>query len=341
MKIALLTPTFVPFSGIDRVVDLDAKDYSKKGNNVFIFTLRSEIKPKYAKLVVLGMPKHQTMERLYRLFFFLDFLKIRRYAKQLKGFDLVISYFYPMNLIASHAKKKYGVRWIYWNPGVAFPYLFQTFVERIYLKLFNIFLKLSIKNVDSVISISKFIADQLKKDTGLDSEIRYIQIDKKKFHKGISGSKIRKKYCLGKSPVLLYVGRISPHKGIHFLIKSFNLVLQKFPNTKLLIVGKHTFGSYSKKLQQIANKSVIFTGFVKDKELPYYYAASNLYTTATLWEGYDLPAVEAQACGKPIVAFDLASHPEIIEKGILVKPNDIKGFAEAIIKLLKSKNRIK
>ena len=59
-----------------------------------------------------------------------------------------------------------------------------------------------------------------------------------------------------------------------------------------------------------------------------------MYVTASQWEGYDLPAAEAQACGKPIVAFNIGSHPEIVKKGILVE--DSNAFAQAVIKLIQN-----
>ena len=135
--------------------------------------------------------------------------------------------------------------------------------------------------------------------------------------------------------LLLFVGRLSPHKNVHTLLKIFDLVNEKSQNVKLLIIGRQTFPGYIKKLKKMANKKVIFRGFVDDKELPYYYAASDLYVTASLWEGFNLPAAEAQACGKKVVAFDIGSHPEVVKKGILVKKDDIKGFANVVIRLLK------
>ncbi|MBW2996339.1 glycosyltransferase family 4 protein [Candidatus Woesearchaeota archaeon] len=337
MKIALLTPTFSGFSGIDRVVELDAEDYIEKGNDVSIFTFRAGLKPKRARLIEWGMPKSGFFERIYRLLFFLFRGKIKRYARQLKDFDKVIAYFYPMTWVASKAKKKYGIKYTYWNAGVAYPRLFRGFFERLYMRLFIFFVGRSVKNADSAISISKFMQGELKRETGLDSDVKYIEIDKKRFHKDVSGGEVvRKKYNIGeKDPVFLYVGRISPHKGVHLLIKAFNLVLKEKTNAKLLIVGKETFGSYAKELKKLANPSVIFTGFVDDEELPRYYAACDIYTTATLWEGYDMPAVEAQACGKPVVAFDLASHPEVVKQGILVKPKDVNGFSQAVLNILK------
>lgn len=335
MKIAILTPTFSKFSGIDRVVEQEAKDYAKKGYKVTIFAFKGDIKTKHAEVIYLGAPKNPSLERLYRLFFFLDIPKTRKYTKKLKDFDIVLSHFYPLNCLAYFAKKKYGIKYVYHNAGITFPYLFSG-LEKLYMKLFSYFNKLSIKNADEYISISKFLQRELKKD-GFNSKVEYCKIDKKRFHKGINGDKIRKKYNLKKNPVLLYVGRISPHKGIHLLLESFNLVLKKVPNAKLLIVGKHTFGSYSKQLKKLSNSSVIFTGFVPDEDVPKYYAASDIYVTATLWEGFDLPAAEAQACGKPVVAFNLCAHPEVVKKGILVKAKDTNAFGEAVVKILKTK----
>ncbi len=339
MKIALLTPTYSAFSGIDRVVELQARDLVKEGNEVSIFCLKAGMQPsKGVNVVEIGMPKSSFLERIYRIFFFFDIFKIKKYGKMLKDYDLVISHLYPMNLIGAYAKKKFGVKYRYHNHGVADPELFSGFVEKTYMKLFRFLTNRSVKNADEAVSISKYLRGVLKKETGVESSIVYDKIDVERFHKGVSGDKIRVKYKLGNDPVCLYVGRISPHKGIDLLIESFNLVLKKIPSAKLLIAGKETFDEYAKRLKRIANKvnpeSIIFAGFVSDEDLPQYYAACNVYTTATLWEGFNMTVVEAQACGKPVVAFDIGPHPEVVKEGILVKPKDINGFADAIIKIL-------
>ena len=161
------------------------------------------------------------------------------------------------------------------------------------------------------------------------------RIDTNRFHEGIDGSVIRDKYNLGKAPLVLYVGRISPHKGVHLLLEAFNLTRQRFPGAKLMIVGEHTFGAYSNRLRKMSDASVIFTGLVSDEELPNYYAACDLYATCTLWEGFDLPLAEAQACGKPVVAFDIGPHREVVDKrGLLVKAGDVVEFGKQVAAML-------
>jgi len=341
MKIAILTPTFSHFSGIDRLAKAKSKEYIKKGHKVDIFALSASIKPKKAGLYILGMPKNSFLERLYRLFMFLDIRKIRKYSRIIGRYDVIISHLYPMNILAYKAKKKNKrIKYIYHNAGVGIVETY-SFFEKIYLKTFDYLTNKTIKNADEVISISNFLREELKKETGIDSKVEHVPIDKKRFHKGINGDKIRKKYNIKDEPVFLYVGRISPHKGVHLLIESFKLVQKEYPGAKLIIAGKHTFPRYSKKLRKIANKNVIFAGFVPDDELSYYYAACDIYTTASLWEGFDMPAVEAQLMGKPVVAFEVGSHPEVIKKGILVEKNNIGTFAWAIEKLIKNQKRFK
>jgi len=335
MKIAILTPTFSHYSGIDRVAELQSIDYARKGNMVTVFTLKSAIRPKGFKVESLGMPKNLLLQRLYRLFFFLDCKKIKNATEKLKGFDMVISHFYPMNWIAYYAKKKYKIRYVYHNHGIGYSSLFGNIFERLYMCLFSFLNRLSLRNADSAVSISRFMQSELKKDTGLDSKVVYDKIDKKRFRRGLNGSRIRKKLNIkNNEKLLLFVGRLSPHKNIHTLLKIFDIVNEKLPGTKLLIIGKPTFPNYFRKLKKIADKNVMFRDFVEDKELPYYYAASDLYVTASLWEGFNLPIVEAQACGRKVVAFNVCSHPEVVKSGILIQKNNIEKFSESIIRVL-------
>ena len=334
MRIALLNPSFLKHSGIDRVVQSEAEELARK-NEVTVFTFKADIKPGGYKVYELGMPSDRTLELIYRLFFFMDVFKIAKIVRLLQDYDKIVCFFYPMTILGAIAKKRFGKEYVYYNSGVAHPRLFRKLHEQIYMRMLNVFTNLTVKNADSTISISKFLRDELKRETGLESEVRYIKVDKKRFNKKLNKKKIAsiiRKHDL-KKPTLLYVGRIVSHKRIHLLIKAFRIVKEKIPETTMLIVGKSTDKAYSEKLRSM-NGEAIFTGFVPDEELPHYYGACDLYTTATLWEGFDIPAVEAQMCGKRVVAFNVGSHPEVVKNGILVKEGDVKAFAEAIIKSL-------
>lgn len=345
MKVAILTPTFSKFSGPDRVVLNEAEELAAKGDEVTIITFRTDFDqlrlPKNVTVEAFGMPKKPLFERIYRLLFFLDFAKVGKIIERLKEFDEVISFLYPMTIPASIAKKRHKVRYTYYDVGIAYPKLFDSFLERAYMKIFGIFTRRSVKNADAAISISKFLRNELKKETGLESRVKYVRIDTKRFNSKTAAKHKREAAALTKKlglkkPVLLYVGRVSPHKGVHLLLEAFRIVRGRLPSATLVVIGKHTFASYSRQLQKKAAEigGVVFAGFAPDEELPAYYAACDVYVTASMWEGFDIPIVESNAVGKPAVAFDVGSHPEVLKKGMLAKAGDVKGFADAVIRIL-------
>jgi glycosyltransferase involved in cell wall biosynthesis len=337
MKIAILCPTLFTFSGIDRVAELQASKFAQNGNQVTIFTMQGNIEaPKNVKLEIIGMPTNLFIQRIYRLFLPLDFVKTRKWASLLQDFDVIYSHQYPMNWLAYIAKKRYGTEFVYYNHGYPPLKTFQNLFERAYIKTTSVFANWTIKRADKAISVSSYLRQELKKETGMDSAVVYNEIDIKRFHPDIDGASIREKYNIGNSQVILFVGRISPHKGVHLLIRAFDLVQQHFPETKLLIVGKHIIVNYSSRLYRMANKSVIFAQDVADEDLPAYYGACNVFATATMWEGFNLPLLEAISCGKPVVAFNIGPHPEVLKTsvGLLVPAGEIKAMAEAIETLL-------
>jgi glycosyltransferase involved in cell wall biosynthesis len=339
MKIAILTPTFHEFSGIDRVAQLQAEKFTRQGHRVTIIALDASIKGKGYKVISLGMPKLAFMQRLYRLFFFLDRKHLNGY-KMLKGYDKVIAHFYPMTWLAYEAKKHYRTPYVYWDHGVNTTGLLDSIPQNIYMAFFKMFNNWTLRNVDEAYSVSKYLSDELWKQSKIRSKVIYNPIDAKRFNKKVDGSALRKKFGLNGSEIFLYVGRLAPHKGIHLLIEAFARAKESVPNAQLLIVGKETFKGYANDLKKLVERKnidgVSFVGFVDDKDLPKYYAACDVYTTASQWEGFNLPVAEAQACGKPVVAFDMGSHREIVKNGQLIKNKDIDAFSSAMIKLLKN-----
>ncbi len=339
-KIAILTSLAdKQYGTLPLMIQRQAEGYAKKGSEVTIFVFEGDIQPKDVELCIIGAPKSTLLRRLYFLFFPLDIFKIVKYVKILKNFDLIVCHHYPLNWLAYLAKRIYGIEYIAYTHGMLPPEKRSTFHERLYTRLmWRMWLK-TLSNADKLICVSEFLRNELKKNK-IDienTEIRYNTIDSSRFHKGIDGSKIRNKYGIGTDPLILFVGVVTYTKGVHLLVDAFKIVQRELPRAKLLIVGNLTrFKNYYKKIKTESNNSIVFTGFIPNEELPYYYAACDLYATATLYETFDLPIAEAQACGKPVVAFDIGAHKEIIdESGMLVDVGDIDKLAKMCIAKLK------
>jgi len=337
MRVAILTPTFSRFSGIDIAARDQAVELSERGADVTLVALAADMEPPAnVNVEVVGMPGHLLWQRMYRLLIFLDIIKMLNCTRRLKDCDLVVSHQYPMNWLAYLTKRRYGVRYLYYNHGITPPSVFPSLWQRCYMRVFNALSNWTSGRADAAISISEYARQQLREATGIESELRYRTADEAKFHKGVEGRQIRVEHGLGDAPVILYVGRLSPHKGVHLLLQAFQLVRDRMPSARLVIVGKRTFSKYAKQLDRMSDSAVVFAGYVPDEALPSYYAACDVYATATLWEGFDLPVAEAQACGKPVVAFDIGPHREVVdERGILVRNGDVPAFAVAISGLLR------
>ncbi len=337
-RIALLTPTFHHYSGIDRVVEEQARRYSANGDAVIVFCLDGTIEVPGVEVRKFGMPRSLLLQRIYRLLFFVDVVKIARMARAVRSYDIVYAHFYPMTIVAWYAKRRYGVAYWTHNYGVPPASTFSSVVEKVYITLFRWLSNRTVRSADRAVSISRYLADVLKRETGKDSEVELVAINHAAFHAGIDGTAVRAKYHIGDDPLVVYIGRISPHKGVDLLVRAFQEARKTIPRARLIIAGKPTFKAYNERLEREAGDNVSFIGFVPEDELPAWYAAADVYATGTLWEGFDMPLAEAQACGTMVVAFDIGPHKEIIdERGQLVPVYDVHAFAQALCRALESR----
>ncbi len=122
--------------------------------------------------------------------------------------------------------------------------------------------------------------------------------------------------------ILISMGREDVVKGFWHLLKSFALVHEKLPDTKLMIIGKGEFTPYRELAHKLGiEDAVYFTGLKKN---PYpYLKRGSLYVLTSYYEGFPNAMVEAMSMGLPVIATDCMTGPkEILEDqyGLLI-PN--------------------
>ncbi len=197
---------------------------------------------------------------------------------------------------------------------------------------------ISVKRAKKVFTISEFSKNEIMNLYGTPSEkieVVYPAYDKEVFHGKVPKTKqtaIRNKYGIVGS-FLLYWGTLQPRKNISRLIEAFSKL--KETRLKLVIVGKKGW-LYDQILDQarklgIANR-VIFTGFAPTEDLPALIKASRAFVLPSLYEGFGIPVVEAQAVGVPVVVSAVSSLPEVTgESGIFIAdPNSVESIREAL-----------
>lgn len=164
---------------------------------------------------------------------------------------------------------------------------------------------------------------------GIEEKFKPIK-DKELIHK------IIKKYNL-KMPFIFYIGSLSPRKNPIRIIHAFNSIKHDIPHTL------YFFGGYSwrdKEVLKLINNTndnrIEKKGFVNEEDLIYLYNAADLFVYPSLYEGFGLPILEAQACGCPVITSNLASMPEVANNSaILINPYNVKEISKVILKTIK------
>ncbi len=138
---------------------------------------------------------------------------------------------------------------------------------------------------------------------------------------------------------LLFVGRLVNVKGVEFLIRALPLIIQKFPQSSLMIVGVG-FGNAA--LIHLANQlqlasSIHFTGWVKHAGLNRYYQASSIVVIPSVWpENFPTVCSEAMSAGRPVIGTRVGGIPEMIDDGVNgyhVDPASPEQIAEKVLLL--------
>jgi glycosyltransferase involved in cell wall biosynthesis len=146
---------------------------------------------------------------------------------------------------------------------------------------------------------------------------------------------------------VIYVGGFNPHKNLETLVDAFaSIAKQKaFADVRLVMVGenkKEIFHSYfdtiKKKVEELGlSEHVIFTGYLSDEDLAVLLNHTTVSVLPSLMEGFGLPAVEAAACGCPVIATTQSPLPALIkEGGIYFEPTNTDELEKALVQVLSS-----
>lgn len=158
----------------------------------------------------------------------------------------------------------------------------------------------------------------------------------------IASEIVKYKYNLEKDEYILFLGRLVPEKGVHYLIEAFKgLETDK----KLVIAGgsSDTF-EYMNELKQMAegDERIIFTGFVEGKELEELYSNAYLYVLPSDVEGMPLSLLEAMSYGKACLVSDIPECAGVIkDKEMLFEHGDVNALRMKLSELLKDSDMVR
>lgn len=152
---------------------------------------------------------------------------------------------------------------------------------------------------------------------------------------------IQKEFQLEKNSYLLYLGRIVPEKGEHYLIEAF----RKVKTDKKLVIagGASDTDDYMEKLKNMAagDERIIFTGFVQGQMLQELYSNAYIYVLPSDLEGMPLSLLEAMSYGTCCLTSDIPECAEVVEdKAVTFQKSNVDDLQEKLQELCRNEEEV-
>lgn len=349
MKIGMFTDTFLPQrNGVVTSICNIGKTLEREGHNMVVFTPGQGLRDS-------GFGRVSGFE-VYQLrgFRFAPYPEFRVCIPTIgswveivkRGMDLVHSKTpFQIGLVAKRFSKKFHVPiigtldtpiqdYVHYIPIFGRMPVTEPFLKRIarrYARWFYNFCH--IVTVPSETTREELIKAGCRKRI----EVLSNGVDMKRYNPRNRSQGLRERLCPRGECLILHVGRITREKGVLKLVKAAK-ALEGKAEFKLVMVGR---GPYLKRLQDIVKaegiKSVVFSGFVGEGDLPKYYASADLFVTASTVETQGIVLLEAMASGLPVIGADAGAVPELVKhgkNGYLFMPGETEDLAERMEELI-------
>jgi len=263
-----------------------------------------------------------------------DFIKAPLMIRSLQLNSVV----FPKNIIPFFLGKKVKKIVVIHDLAYFLPqYNAYPLIDALHMKLM---IRSSCERADEIIAISnntkKDLSEILKVDRakviyeGVGEEYRTID-DKNALNR------IKKKYSLNNN-FILYTGNISPRKNLTRTIEAFNKISDKI-GMDLVLTGNRIWGGAREMKLIKKNKKIKLLGQVSKEDIVALYNLAKVYIYPSLYEGFGLPVLEAQACGCPVILSHSSSLPEVGGDSVYyVNPYEEDDIAQAISRLALDKD---
>lgn len=308
-------------------------------NEYFVF-LRAENFDEYR-------PRNNNFHKILANYGWYSFSEQINMPRLLKKYALDLAHFPHFNVPLLYRKK--FVITIHDLILLHFPTIRGTTLNPLFYWLkflaYKIVIKSAIKRAKKIIAVSKFTQEDILahyKIAPEKMEVTYEAVDDFCFVSSQKeNEKILANYGIIK-PYIIYIGNVYPHKNPERLIEGFGEFLKKSGNDiTLVFVGGEDY--FYRRLKDFVAKSqiqnIIFTGFVPDCELDVLIKNSTIYARPSLYEGFELPPLEAMAKGVPVICSEHNCAKEILgDAAYYFDGKNTNSIANAIKNVLENKD---
>jgi len=343
-SLCIVTHTFLPnVGGIERVVYEQCKRLMQKKFEPIVVTHRNYTNKNYV-FDGIRVQCYDSVNIGFRLGipYAIPYISsFKTFLESVKSSDLIHVHGHPYlsSLLAAKIAKRYGKPLVLTQHNTFIEYENSLWDHVEWLNDYAIG-KQVLKEADKIVVVSNATGNYVL-SLGADPEkIRVLHngVDVNRF-RPLTGVKdeMRKKLGISKdSSAVLTVRRLVYKNGIDTLIESAKKAIKKNPRLVFLVVGKGPdFEKVKEKIEELGmQENFRLTGFISDEGLPFYYNVADFFVLPSKsGEGLPLVALEAMACGVPVIATNVGGISEVIKEdyGKLVPPNSPDSLAEAIL----------
>ena len=341
-RLCIVTHTFLPHvGGIEKVVNEQSKRLLKQNFSPMVVTNRIGTPKTYS---VDGVPVecYESLNTGFRLgipYSIPTPTSLETFVKAANACDIVHAHGHPYltSLVAAKLAKRYQKPLVLTqhNTFIRYDNMFDK-VERLNDLAVG---KETLREADRIIVVSNATKEYVLSLGAKPSKIKvlYNGVDLEHFRQlPTKRGEMRAKFGIPKNAaVAITVRRLVYKNGIDTLIEAAAIAVKKNPNLIFLVVGKgpDQNGVQARIRELGIEDNFRLAGFVSDEDLPFCYNAADFFVLPSKsGEGLPLVALEAMACGLPVVATDVGGIREILtdDFGALVPPNQPEALAEAI-----------
>ena len=342
-RLCIVTHTFLPHvGGIERVVYEQSKRLLQRNYEPIVVTNRIET-PKNYVVDGIKVECYESLNTGFRLgipYSIPTVTSLETFLKAVKSSKIVHAHGHPYltSLIAAKLAKRYSKPFVLTqhNTFIEYDSIFDN-IERLNDLAVG---KETLKEADKIIAVSNATKNYVLSLGAKPEKVKVLHngVDLVRF-RPLAGKREEMRRKLGisqNSTVVLTVRRLVYKNGIDTLIESANIAVKKNPKIIFLVVGKGPdLNSVQMRIEQLGiENNFRLTGFVKDEDLPLYYNAADFFVLPSKsGEGLPLVALEAMACGLPVIATNVGGISEILmeDYGKLVPPNQPELLAKAVL----------
>lgn len=314
MRVGILTERMILGFGVDLVVHEAASRLTARGCEVTVFTTRSdEIYARTSYPIVDLAERVGSSADVFSAAFMVDAVRFL-HAQQVDAWiaETPPFYYWLEHLPPPVVCVEHGT-----PPGSFFPRAIgrklDVMTRRRYEGIYG-----RMRPGDAIVAISGYIRSCLPEKARRRTTVIYNGGDHYKRASAAEAAAFRVRLGVAEdAPLVLWVGRadlendLQPYKGFPELLALAPRIRSALPSAAVVVVGRGD--EAARQAMHAAGIKVAFN--LPREEMPAAFRAADVFLSTSRWEGFNLPLVEAQHQGTPVVAYDLCAHPEVVVDG--------------------------